>query len=78
MSKVLIERFRDEKSDEELMGQIGKIKQRKVSIHQFVPCGGNQRPYQTIIVEAVISSPLGHKSLRASFLNGNSLKGMAK
>ena len=36
MSKALVERFKEEKSDEELLGQLGRIKQKKTTVRQFV------------------------------------------
>ncbi|MCO5571745.1 hypothetical protein L7F22_025493 [Adiantum nelumboides] len=69
-SKAFIQRFRDEQTDEELLSQLGKIKQKKSSVRQFVE--------EIKDLARQLSSPLGNKSLRAWFLNGSSLKGLAK
>lgn len=47
LSKALVKRFKDEKSDEELLSQLGKIKQKKASVHSI--CRGHQGSGQTII-----------------------------
>ncbi|MCO5575362.1 hypothetical protein L7F22_029162 [Adiantum nelumboides] len=68
-SKAFIQRF-NEQTDEELVSQLGKIKQKKSSVRQFVE--------EIKDLARQLSSPPGNKSLRAWFLNGSSLKGLAK
>ncbi|MCO5604029.1 hypothetical protein L7F22_058186 [Adiantum nelumboides] len=70
MSKALVERFKEEKSDEELLGQLGKIKQKRTTVRQFVE--------EIKDLARQLSSPPEKKSLRAWFLDGTSLKGLAK
>ncbi|MCO5594520.1 hypothetical protein L7F22_048552 [Adiantum nelumboides] len=69
-SKAFIQRFKDEQTDEELLSQLGKIKQKKANVRQFVE--------EINDLARQLSSPPGNKSLRACFLNGSSLKGSAK
>ncbi|MCO5561921.1 hypothetical protein L7F22_015546 [Adiantum nelumboides] len=69
-SKAFIQRFRDEQTDEKLLSQLGKIKQKKSGVRQFVE--------EIKDLARQLSSPPGNKSLRAWFLNGSSLKGLAK
>ena len=70
ISKAFAQRFKDEKSDEELLSQLGRIKQKRTDVRQFVE--------EIKDLARHLSSPPGHKSLRAWFLNGTSLKGLAK
>ncbi|MCO5600078.1 hypothetical protein L7F22_054186 [Adiantum nelumboides] len=69
-SKAFIQRFKDERTDEELLNQLGKIRQKKANVRQFVE--------EIKDLAKQLSSPPGNKSLRAWFLNGSSLKGLAK
>lgn len=69
-SKALVQRFKEEKSDEELLSQLGKIKQKKASVRQFVE--------EIKDLARQLSSPPANKSLRAWFLNGTTLKSLAK
>ena len=70
MSKAFAQIFKDKKSDEELLSQLGRIKQKKTDVRQFVE--------EIKDLARQLSSPPGHKSLRAWFPNGTSLKGLAK
>ncbi|MCO5570003.1 hypothetical protein L7F22_023718 [Adiantum nelumboides] len=69
-SKAFIQRFKDKRTDEELLSQLGKIKQKRSSVGQFVE--------EIKDLARQLSSPPRNKSLRAWFLNGSSLKGLAK
>ncbi|MCO5564628.1 hypothetical protein L7F22_018294 [Adiantum nelumboides] len=69
-SKAFIQRFKDERTDEDLLSQLGKIKQKKANVRQFVE--------EIKDLARQLSSPPGNKSLRAWFLNGSSLKRLAK
>ncbi|MCO5555870.1 hypothetical protein L7F22_009415 [Adiantum nelumboides] len=69
-SKAFIQRFKEEGTDEELLSQLGKIKQKKANVRQFV------EEIKDLVRR--LSSPPRNKSLRAWFLNGSSLKGLAK
>ncbi|MCO5560876.1 hypothetical protein L7F22_014496 [Adiantum nelumboides] len=69
-TKAFIQRFKDERTDEELLSKLGKIKQKKANCRQFVE--------EIKDFARQLSSPPGNKSLRAWFLNGSSLKGLAK
>lgn len=70
MAKALVQRFTDKKSDEELLSLLGRIQQKKMSVRQFVE--------EIKDLARQLSSPPGNKSLRAWFINGTSLKGVAK
>lgn len=71
MSKAaLVQRFKDKKSDEELLSQLGRIKQKRAGVRQFV------EEIKDLVRQ--LSSPLGNKSLRAWFINGTALKSVAK
>lgn len=70
VTKAFVQRFKDEKTEEELLSQLGKIKQRKTSVRKFVE--------EIKDLARQLSSPPANKSLRAWFINGTSLKGVAK
>ena len=70
ISKALAQRFKDEKSDEKLLIQLGNLKQKKKGVRQFVE--------EIKDLARQLSSPPGRNSLRAWFLNGTSLKEVAK
>lgn len=65
-AKALIQRFKEEKTDEELLSQLGRIKQRKLNVTQFVE--------EIKDLTRQLSSPPGEKTMRAWFLNGTALK----
>ncbi|MCO5568694.1 hypothetical protein L7F22_022393 [Adiantum nelumboides] len=65
ISKAFIQRFRDERTYEELLSQLGKIEQKKSNVRQFVE--------EIKDLARQLSSPPGNKSLRTWFLNGSSL-----
>ncbi|MCO5598092.1 hypothetical protein L7F22_052183 [Adiantum nelumboides] len=69
-SKAFVQRFKDERTDKELLSQLGKIKQRKANVRQFVE--------EIKDLARHLSSPPRNKSLRPWFVNGSSLKGLAK
>ena len=68
LAKALIKRFKEEQSDEDLLKALGKIKQKKMSVHQFV------ENIKDLVRQ--LASPPSNKSLRAWFLNGTSLRNL--
>lgn len=66
MVKKMIQRFKEEKPKEELLIQLGKIKQTKATITQLVE--------QMKDLVRQLFSPPREKSMRAWFVNGTSLK----
>ena len=65
-----MQRFKEERTDEELLSQLGKIKQKKSNVTHFVE--------EIKDLTRQLSSPPRGKSMRAWFLNGTSLKGLNK
>lgn len=70
MAKALVQRFKEGKIDEEFLSHLGKIKQKRSSVRQFVE--------EIKDLTRQLTSPPGWKSLRAWFLNEIALKGLAK